>query len=168
MPHPPRHQAQLPRRAVVAGTGMLAVAAALGACTSSGTQPAATLSAGPATPAVPPPATGASPPAAGQAEPAAPRGEPLASTSAIPVGGGTVFADKQVVVTQPEAGTFKAFSAICTHQGCTVNKVAAGTIDCPCHGSKYSITDGSVVRGPARRALAPRQVTVAGDELLLQ
>ena len=84
------------------------------------------------------------------------------------MGGGTVFADKQVVVTQPEAGTFRAFSAICTHQGCTVNKVAAGTIDCPCHGSKYSITDGSVVRGPARRALAPREITVAGDELLLQ
>lgn len=168
MPHPPWQQTDLSRRAVVAGTGMLAVAAALGACTSSGTQPAATPSAGASAPAAPPPAAGASPPAAGQSESAAPTGEPLGSTSAIPVGGGTVFADKQVVVTQPEPGTFKAFSAICTHQGCTVNKVAAGTIDCPCHGSKYSITDGSVVHGPARRALAPRQITIAGDELLLQ
>jgi Rieske Fe-S protein len=63
---------------------------------------------------------------------------------------------------------FKGFSAKCTHAGCTVNKVADGTIDCPCHGSKFAVADGSVVHGPAQRPLASRQITVSGDEVLLQ
>jgi Rieske Fe-S protein len=148
------------RRAVVAGTGILAVSAALAACSSDSNQGAAPASEAPSTAAPSEPAQAA--------PPAAPAGERLAATSDIPVGGGTVFAGKKVVVTQPVAGTFKAFSAICTHQGCTVNKVASGTIDCPCHGSKYAITDGSVVNGPAPRPLAPRQITVSGDALLLE
>lgn len=82
--------------------------------------------------------------------PPSPRRQELAEKSDIPVGGGKVFKEQKVVVTQPKKGEFKAFSAICTHQGCTVNKVADGTIDCPCHGSKYRITDASVVAGPAR------------------
>jgi len=127
---------ELTRRVVVTSTGVLAVSAALAACSCHANSPL--------------PATLA--PAAD---------EPLGRTSDIPVGGGTVFAGQKVVVTQPVSGTFKAFSAICTHQGCTVNKVAAGTIDCPCHGSKYAITDGSVVHGPAPRPLPQRQITVS-------
>ena len=83
-------------------------------------------------------------------------------TSAIPVGGGTIYADRQVVVTQPVKGEFKAFSAICTHAGCTVGQVSGGTIDCPCHGSEFSIRDGSVVRGPATQPLPERKLTVRG------
>jgi Rieske Fe-S protein len=83
------------------------------------------------------------------------------------VGGGVVFADQEVVVTQPTPGNFKAFSATCTHAGCTVNKVASGTINCPCHGSKYAIADGSVVNGPAKKALAQRQITVSGNTIQL-
>lgn len=148
--HPTQHGSQVTRRAAVAGTGMLAVSATFAACSSNGEQ-------------------GATPPSAlPPADPADSAGERLASTGDIPVGGGMVFASKKVVVTQPAPGTFKAFSAICTHQGCTVNKVASGTIDCPCHGSKYAIADGSVVHGPALRPLAPRQVTVSGDALLLE
>ncbi|MFF5504521.1 Rieske (2Fe-2S) protein [Streptomyces roseolus] len=94
-------------------------------------------------------------------------GTPLASTSEIPVGGGTVFADRKVVVTQPEAGEFKAFSAICTHQGCTVSKVANGTIDCPCHGSRFSVTDGAVTAGPAPRPLPAAEITVSGETIIL-
>ncbi|MER5739864.1 MULTISPECIES: Rieske (2Fe-2S) protein [unclassified Streptomyces] len=94
-------------------------------------------------------------------------GTPLASTSEIPVGGGTVFADRKVVVTQPVKGEFKAFSAICTHQGCTVNKVADGTIDCPCHGSKFSVTDGAVKAGPAPRPLPAEEITVSGETITL-
>ncbi|MFF6792592.1 Rieske (2Fe-2S) protein [Streptomyces filamentosus] len=94
-------------------------------------------------------------------------GTPLASTSEIPVGGGTVFADRKVVVTQPVKGEFKAFSAICTHQGCTVNKVADGTIDCPCHGSKYAIADGAVKAGPAPRPLPAERITVSGETITL-
>ncbi|MEJ7704052.1 MAG: Rieske (2Fe-2S) protein [Geodermatophilaceae bacterium] len=91
----------------------------------------------------------------------------LGSTSDIPVGGGTVFADQEVVVTQPTAGAFRAFSAICTHRGCTVNEVVDGTINCPCHGSKYSAADGSVVTGPAQMPLPRREVTVEGGSLKL-
>lgn len=83
-------------------------------------------------------------------------------TADVPVGGGAVLKEAKIVVTQPTAGEFKAFSAVCTHQQCTVSKVADGTIDCPCHGSEYSAVDGSVVKGPAEKPLTPKTVTVAG------
>jgi Rieske Fe-S protein len=86
-------------------------------------------------------------------------------TSEIPVGGGKIFAGQQIVVTQPKAGEFKAFSAICTHQGCPVSKVEGGTIDCPCHFSRFSIVDGSVKDGPAPSPLPEKNVTVTGDTL---
>ncbi|GGN89856.1 iron-sulfur protein [Streptomyces albiflavescens] len=101
------------------------------------------------------------------ASPAAADGGVLAKTSDIPVGGGKIFKDKKVVVTQPKKDEFKCFSAICTHQGCTVNKVADGTIDCPCHGSKYRITDASVVHGPATRPLPAKKITVEGNSIRL-
>ena len=91
----------------------------------------------------------------------------LAPAASIPVGGGTVFAQQRIVVTQPHAGTFAAFSAICTHEGCLVSQVNNSTIDCPCHGSRYSITDGSVVRGPAVHPLHSRTVHVTDGEILL-
>lgn len=94
-------------------------------------------------------------------------GAALAAVSAVPVGGGKILADKQIVLTQPTAGTIKAFSAVCTHQGCTVGSVDNGLITCPCHGSQYKITDGSVVAGPAPRALAPQQVKVENGQILL-
>ncbi|SDV00602.1 Ferredoxin subunit of nitrite reductase or a ring-hydroxylating dioxygenase [Microlunatus sagamiharensis] len=87
-----------------------------------------------------------------------------AKTSDIEVGGGKVFADAQAVVTQPTAGQFKAFSSICTHAGCPVADVT-DTINCNCHGSKFSITDGSVVNGPATQPLAARTATVSGDSV---
>ncbi|MFC8792910.1 Rieske (2Fe-2S) protein [Streptomyces cinereoruber] len=94
-------------------------------------------------------------------------GEALARTSEIPVGGGTVFAEEKVVVTQPTAGEFKAFSAVCTHQGCLVNKVADGTVDCPCHGSRFRVADGSVVTGPATRPLPAEQIIVSDETISL-
>lgn len=97
----------------------------------------------------------------------APGGRELARTSDIPVGGGKIFKDQKVVVTQPKKDEFMAFSAICTHQGCTVSKVADGTIDCPCHGSKYRITDASVVAGPAPRPLPAEKITVKGKSIFL-
>ncbi len=77
------------------------------------------------------------------------RGATLTTTADVPVGGGTIFPDEKVVVTQPTEGEFKAFSAVCTHQGCLVGQVADGTIQCPCHGSQFSIEDGSNVAGPS-------------------
>jgi Rieske Fe-S protein len=89
----------------------------------------------------------------------------LTTTGDIPVGGGKIFEAQKVVVTQPTAGQFKAFSAICTHMGCTVGTVSNGLIQCPCHGSTYSVQDGSVKGGPAPKPLAAKQVTVTGDEI---
>jgi Rieske Fe-S protein len=162
----PRPGSELTRRSVVAASGVLAVSAALAACSSTRNPGAAPASQVPSTSAEQPPPASHPPPTTSAS--AAPNGERLASTSDIPVGGGKVFAGDKVVVTQPTPGTFKAFSAICTHRGCTVNKVADGTIDCPCHGSKYAIADGSVVNGPAQRSLAERAVTVSDDALYLQ
>jgi Rieske Fe-S protein len=111
----------------------------------------------------------ASQPASGQ--PSAPQpasGQPpsLALTSDVPVGGGKILADKKIVITQPRAGSFQAFTAVCTHQGCTVSSVSGGTVNCPCHGSKFSIANGSVVAGPAPSALAPISIKVQGTSIV--
>jgi Rieske Fe-S protein len=90
----------------------------------------------------------------------------LATTAEVPVGGGKIITGPNIVLTQPVAGTFKGFSAVCTHQGCIVDAIANGTIDCPCHGSKFSIKDGSVVNGPAPSPLPPVAITVQGTSIL--
>jgi Rieske Fe-S protein len=83
----------------------------------------------------------------------------------VPVGGGTVLKNDKIVVTQPTEGDFKAFTAVCTHQGCTVTKVEADEIVCACHGSRFSIEDGSPVAGPAQSALAGKNVSVEGAQV---
>ncbi|MCH1866728.1 Rieske (2Fe-2S) protein [Nocardioides sp. CFH 31398] len=91
-------------------------------------------------------------------------GTPLAPTSDIPVGGGVIYADQGVVVTQPTEGDFKAFGAECTHQGCTVTEVTE-TIDCACHGSSFSLEDGAPTAGPATDPLPTVEITVENDEI---
>ncbi|WP_327088431.1 Rieske (2Fe-2S) protein [Nonomuraea sp. NBC_01738] len=90
----------------------------------------------------------------------------LAKTSSIRVGGGKVVKGKYVI-TRPKRNVFKCFSAKCTHQGCTVSGVSGGTINCPCHGSKYDITTGAVVQGPAPRALPRKKIKVSGGKIRL-
>jgi Rieske Fe-S protein len=92
-------------------------------------------------------------------------GSDLATKADIPVGGGKIFADAGVIITQPTAGTFKAFSDICTHQGAAIDRVSGGIMQCPLHGSEFSIKDGSVVQGPATQPLPEKTVTVSGDNL---
>nr|WP_175542538.1 Rieske (2Fe-2S) protein [Actinopolymorpha cephalotaxi] len=94
-------------------------------------------------------------------------GGSLTSTSQIPVKGGKIFAAQKVVVTQPEQGTFKAFSAICTHRGCPVGDVTGDIIKCHCHGSAFSALDGSVKNGPATRPLPPVKIKVDGGSIKL-
>jgi len=138
------------RRTVLLGVGTVAVIAACGSTSSSGS---ASGNGGSAN--------------GGSGSGTTTASKDLGATSAIPVGGGKVFPDQRVVVTQPTAGAFKAFSAVCTHQGCTVNQVSNGLIMCPCHGSEYSITDGSVKQGPAPSPLPTKQITVANDQITL-
>jgi len=83
----------------------------------------------------------------------------------VPVGGGVIVQDAKIVVTQPQEGSFKAFTAVCTHQGCVVSSVQDGSITCACHGSVFSASDGSVVQGPARAPLAELTATVSGDSV---
>jgi Rieske Fe-S protein len=103
--------------------------------------------------------------AAADDAPTAKAGEALGPTADVPVGGGKVFPEQKIVVTQPADGDFKAFSAVCTHQSCLVSKIADGTIDCTCHGSKFSADDGSVVNGPATSPLAEVAITLDGGTI---
>jgi Rieske Fe-S protein len=104
------------------------------------------------------------------AAPASPAGSHgsavLARTTDIPVGGGKILRGPKIVITQPKSGSFKAFTAICTHLGCTVGSVSGGTINCPCHGSKFSVANGSVVNGPAKSPLAPVGIKVQGTSIV--
>jgi Rieske Fe-S protein len=139
------------RRGVLAGVGLVGVAGVTTACGagSSSSTPAASAP-------------------GGQAAGSAAAANALAATSDIPVGGGTIFTGPKVVVTQPTANEFKAFSAVCTHMGCIVSQVSNGTIDCPCHGSQYNITTGAVVAGPAPMPLPAEQIKVSGGSIFLE
>ena len=100
-------------------------------------------------------------------QPQQPAQKPLAQVADIPAGGGVILKDQNVVLTKDQSGKVCAFSAICTHQGCTVTAVEGGTINCPCHGSKFRINDGCVARGPANKPLAKVDVQIDGDTVRL-
>jgi Rieske Fe-S protein len=164
-----RPRGPLNRRTVLAAGGAATASAAVLAVAGCATYSSSSPSPGPANPntagaSAPAQDTGDTDEAPGAQAPAA-GGTVLGAASEVPVGGGKIFEDQAVVVTQPTAGTFRAFSAICTHQGCTVDSVAGGTINCPCHGSKFNVTDGSVAKGPAKKPLAAKQVSDEGGQL---
>ncbi|MFB7310072.1 Rieske (2Fe-2S) protein [Streptomyces sp. NPDC056192] len=146
------HEVRLGRRTVVVGVGAVGVAAVLTACGSSkDSGGSGTVDA----------AEGA--PGNGNSD----GGNVLAKTADIPEGGGKIFADQGVVVTQPKAGEFKAFSSKCTHSGCAVSSISDGTINCPCHGSKFDVATGDVSGGPATEPLPAATITVKGDSIML-
>ncbi|SCK58669.1 Rieske (2Fe-2S) protein [Streptomyces sp. WMMB 322] len=91
----------------------------------------------------------------------------LGKAADIPEGGGKVFKEQKVVVTRPSGSEYKAFSATCTHKGCSVSEVKGGTIICPCHDSRFDISDGSVKGGPATKPLPPAKVSVKGGNIHL-
>jgi Rieske Fe-S protein len=138
------------RRRVLATSGAVVAAAAVtAACGSTSSGSSSGTDAGTGS------GTGSSPSAAAAA----------AAKADVPVGGGVILADRKVVITQPAAGTFKAFTAVCTHQGCVVSSVSDNKINCACHGSVFSAEDGSVQQGPASSPLTAVNVTVAGDQI---
>jgi Rieske Fe-S protein len=139
------------RRTILAGVGVVGVVGSLAACNTASPNDTAGTGAAPSAPAEDDTAAGD----AGSTG--------LAKVDEIPVGSGKIF--DNVVVTQPKAGTFKAFSTVCTHQGCQVNAIAGGVIKCPCHGSQFSIADGSVKAGPAPAPLPAKAVTVKDGEI---
>jgi nitrite reductase/ring-hydroxylating ferredoxin subunit len=163
------------RRGILASVGLAGLAGTLAACGgSNGSNGASAASGGASAGAAAGAASsGASAAASGAAGAGASSGSgtsagtALAATSEIPMGGGKVFAAEKVVVTQPVSGTFKAFSAVCTHMQCIVDRVANGTIDCPCHGSKFKIADGAVAAGPAPSPLPAESIKVEGGKIVL-
>ena len=88
--------------------------------------------------------------------------------ASIPVGGGRILDEARYVVTQPEAGVYKAFSKSCTHQGCPVTEIAGTDLVCHCHGARFSIADGSVINGPAVKPLPEVEVTVEGTDVVIK
>jgi nitrite reductase/ring-hydroxylating ferredoxin subunit len=139
------------RRSVLRGAGIaVAAGATVSACGQDDPAPSAAPTSSAATP------TGASGGSGGAS---------LGAAAEVPVGGGKIYADAKVVVTQPEKGTFKAFSTRCPHAGCAVSALAGRTITCPCHGSAFSIADGSPTQGPATEPLEGKTVTVEGGNL---
>lgn len=151
-PDAPRTPTGLNRRRALGGAAVVGVGAPLlAACSSDDAEKAV---------------DNATDAASGAASAAGEAAGALAAKADIPVGGGAVFDDQKVVVTQPTEGDFKAFSAVCTHQGCLVSDVT-DTINCPCHGSKFSISDGSVTDGPAPSPLPEASISVDGDGISL-
>ncbi|MDH6127471.1 Rieske (2Fe-2S) protein [Kitasatospora sp. GP82] len=163
------------RRAMLCGTAGIGGAAALALCGCS--SPASTGSAAMGTDdASTPTAMGSSasddaagsPASSGAADPSMSSGGTiLGQAMDVPVGGGMVFPAAKVVVTQASAGQYKAFSAVCTHKGCTVSSVSGGLIKCPCHGSAFKIADGSVAEGPASSPLPSVPVKVDNGKLVI-
>ncbi|CAM5719774.1 MULTISPECIES: Rieske (2Fe-2S) protein [Streptomyces] len=144
------HRSLLGRRTVVAAVGAAGAAAALTACGGGSDDTGGSD-------AVEQPGSG------GEKQ----GGAVLAATADIPEGGGLVIAAQKIVVTQPKPGEFKAFSSTCTHQGCAVKDVSAGTITCPCHNSTFDAATGSPTGGPATQPLPAREITVEGDSIRL-
>lgn len=145
---------EVDRRTILQAGGLIVVGGAVAACGSSGSADAA--SSAPASSAA-----ASSAPASSAAAGAA------ASVSDIPVGGGVILDEPAVVITQPTEGDIKAFTAICTHQGCLVSEVVNNEIICPCHQSKFSAVDGSVISGPATEPLSAAGVAVEGGSVVL-
>jgi nitrite reductase/ring-hydroxylating ferredoxin subunit len=162
------------RRAVLRCAAVVALAGAsapiLAACGGSDNAGSSTPSATGSAPSASTPTSGASSSAPSSSAPSssapAGGGTVLGPTSDIPVGGGKVFTDAKVVVTQPAAGQYKGFSAICTHQGNPVGSVENGQIVCPFHGSRFKIADGSVANGPATAPLPAVKVAVQGSNIV--
>jgi Rieske Fe-S protein len=146
------------RRELLLGLGLIGVAAA--ACGGEGGDEYAAAPQGA-------PAQEKTDPGSSSKGNAAAKGKALGSAAKIPVGGGVVFSSQKIVVTQPQQGVYKAFSAVCSHAGCTVGDVSDGTINCPCHGSKFKVADGSVADGPAPTALEPKKIKIASGLITL-
>jgi nitrite reductase/ring-hydroxylating ferredoxin subunit len=152
------------RRIVFHGLSALGIAAVLAGCGDEEGQQPRTSEPSPADSSPSP--TKASKSGPGNQLKGANEADALATTDEIPVGGGLILTDDRIVITQPSSGDFKAFSAICTHQGQTVGTVDDNTITCTFHGSQYDAATGDVTTGPATTGLDPVKIRVKGGAIL--
>jgi nitrite reductase/ring-hydroxylating ferredoxin subunit len=150
------------RRVVLLGAGAAGATAILAAC---GTDSSSTNTAGTDYSNDPAPAGSDAADAGGNGSSGGGSGgSALAATADVPEGGGVIKAD--YVITQPKSGTFKAFTNVCPHAGCKVDKVDGGQILCPCHGSKFAIDTGARTAGPANKGLEEIDIKVDGDNIV--
>jgi len=156
--------------ALVGGGGVLAACSADAqvAAPPAASSAAPSASASSSAPASPSASASPSPsPSASSLAPAAPSG-PSVATADVLAGGGVILDDAKYVVTQPTEGELKAFSSICTHQGCPVSEIRGDAIVCTCHGSRFSIKDGLVLRQPATKPLEEAKATVSGKNVVVE
>ncbi len=102
----------------------------------------------------------------------APSGTKVATVADVPVGSAFQFTEPTTgapaYIMQPKAGTFLAYSAICTHEGCIVNFDKGNNIfACPCHGAQFDTASGAPTRGPAQTPLQKFTITASGTDLYL-
>jgi Rieske Fe-S protein len=167
----PRDEPSPTRRGVLLGAGLAGLGSALAGC-STAAVPYDANEAGVAEQSAGPAPSASAMPSAVPAVGRKPRttqvtGTVLATAAEIPVGGGKIFPAERVVVTQPARGTYRGFSAVCTHVGCILSTVSNGTINCPCHGSEFKITNGAVVTGPAPAPLPKKPIKIVNGKVVL-
>lgn len=139
---PDHAPASVSRRAVLAGAMTAAGAGALAACGPGHPQPQVETPTAPTT---------------------------IAQLADVPVGGALgvhLPSGNPVLVTQPTAGEVHVFSAVCTHQSCTVLP-RGGELDCPCHGSRFDLVSARVIGGPAPRPLPELPATVVDGAVVV-
>ncbi|MES9522186.1 Rieske (2Fe-2S) protein [Streptomyces capoamus] len=90
----------------------------------------------------------------------------LGAESEVAEGGAKLYRDHNVVVSRGEDGTLKAYSTICSHAGCPINKLQGTTLICPCHGSEFDALTGKVVRTPATVPLNELPVKAANGRIV--
>lgn len=90
----------------------------------------------------------------------------LGAAAEVPVGGAKLYRERKLIVSCPAAGEYKAFSAQCTHAGCVLDKIVEGEGTCPCHGSRFDVATGKVLRGPATDPLPAVPVKAENGKLV--
>lgn len=157
---PPPDGAMTRRRLLAVGGTAGVGLAALAACGGSGSDTPESSGGG---------ATSSAPTSSAPAGPSAGTStQALAKLADVPVGSAVAAtgpSGEKLIVAQPSAGQVVAFSAVCTHQGCTVAPVGK-SLKCPCHGSVFDAATGKNLRGPAQRPLNPFAVRVSGGDVV--
>ncbi|MFD0373503.1 Rieske (2Fe-2S) protein [Streptomyces sp. NPDC059071] len=90
----------------------------------------------------------------------------LGAPDEVPVGGAKLYREQRVLVHCPAQGQYKAFSAQCTHAGCVLDKIENNEGNCPCHGSRFDVTTGKALQGPATVPLPEVPVRVENGRLI--
>lgn len=91
---------------------------------------------------------------------------PMGSVEDVPVNGGVLYESDQYVVTQPEAGKFVGFDALCTHEGCPVDAFETpGKMSCSCHGATFDLATGKVEGGPAKKPMPKKPIVIENGQI---